>query len=162
MRKLSTAFLIAGVAVTVALAGCGGGGGGTTPPPPGGGQVIITGTVMDNRATPLPVAGVLVKLNGVVHGTDSTGAFSFTLSAPPATLITDRHFYISTRTISQTNYPSALSVKYGGINYSQNETADGAKIYIPDNVFTAASGTVSLGTITVTYNDPNNPPPPPF
>lgn len=168
MRKLSTAFLIAGVAFIVVLAGCGGGGGGggTTPPTPPPGQVIINGVVRDDRVLALPVQGVLVKLNGVVKATDANGAFSFTLSGPPATLIPipEAYFYVSTRTLNQTDYPDDFSVKYGNpaVPYSQLDTVDGAKIPIPINVFSATSGTVSLGVITVTYNDPNNPPPPPF
>jgi len=166
VRKLSTAFLIAGVAALVSLAGCGGGGGGgiTPPPPPPPGQVIITGVVTDNRATPLPVQHVLVKLNGVTVETNASGQFSFTLPSPPTTLIapTDAYFYVSTRILNQTDYADDFAVTYGALTYSQLETVDGAKIPIPSNVYSAASGTVSLGVISVIYNDPNSPPPPPF
>lgn len=168
MRKLSRAFLIAGIGLIVALTGCGGGGGGggsTDPDPPTPGQVIITGTVRDNRSTPQPVAGVLIKLNGQYYVTSSTGQFSVTLPGPPVTLpslMQDLHFYVSTRTLNQTDYSEFFSVRYNGQAYQQTETADGARIPIPSNVYSAASGTVSLGVITVTYNDPDNPPPPPL
>jgi len=165
VRKLSAAFLIAG-AVVVALAGCGGGGGGggSTNPPVNPGEVTITGRVMDTRSTPLGVQGVIVTLNGVPQYTAADGSFQFKLSGPPATIIapTEAYFYVSTRAINQTDYSQYYSVKYGTASYSQQDTPEGARIPIPSNVYQTASGTVSLGTITVTYYDPNNPPPPPY
>lgn len=163
MRKLSTVFLIAGAAVAVALAGCGGGGGGSSSPVTNPGQVIITGTVKDNQSTPHPVQGVLVKLNNTVVATNSQGQFSFTLPNPPAVQIapTDAYFYVSTRTLDQSFYPQDFGVIYNTVIYPQNVSTDGSKIPIPANVYSTASGTVSLGIITVKYNDPSGPPGPP-
>ena len=163
MRKLSTVFLIAGVAAAFALTGCGGGGGGNTPDTPDTpGQVTITGTVKDNRSTPQPIAGALVTLNGSTVSTNSSGQFSFTLPNPPAIQIPadQRYFYVSTRTLDQSTYSTVYGVIYNTVTYPQS-AVDGAQIPLPTNVITAASGTVSLGTITLKYTDPNGPPGPP-
>lgn len=171
MRKLSTALLIAGTAVVIALTGCGGGGGSSAPPVNNPGEVTVTGTVRDDRSNPLPVQGVTVWLNGEPRTTGADGTFSFTLSSPPALLIipTEAYFYVSTSAISQTDYPTQYGVIYDSttkVTYPQtSQTAlsgsTAAKIPIPSSVYNAAQGTVSLGVITVKFNDPTQPPRPP-
>ena len=170
MRKLSIAVLIAAIAVVVALTGCGGGGGGngskdpTTPPATG--TTIVKGTVVDNRKPAHAVANVVVDLGALETTTDANGQFSFNLGKDIAVSSlfadpTQAVFKISTRLLAPDQYPQ-VSVFYLGVGYEQVAENGGSSIPLPFEVYISVNVTKDLGTITVQFNDPSVPPPPPF
>jgi len=168
MRKLSIAVLIVGIAVAVALTGCGGGGGGGgTPTPPPTGNTIVTGTVVDNRNPARIVPGVVVKLGTLPEtSTDVNGRFSFNLGAGVAVSSlfaspVDAVFKVSTRLLAADQYPQ-VSVYYLGTPYPQIAENGGASIPLPFEVYASSGLTKDLGMVTVQFNDPTVPPPPPF
>ena len=166
MRKLSIAVLIVGIAVAFALTGCGGGGGGggTPTPPPPTGNTIVTGTVIDNRSPAHVVPGVVVTLGTLTQNTDASGKFSFNLGSNIMLLNFLPYPYnlvVSTRLLDQSQYPQ-VSVFYLGTGYPQDAGTGGAPIPIPAQFLAQQGVTVNLGTITVQFNDPTLPPPPPW
>jgi len=158
---MSRYCLVAGFVLLSLLAGCGGGGGGSTTvvtPPVTGTQ--ITGRVITSRdATGLAGVSVALGPNRTVQATTGAdGRFSLTLPAgstvallyynsnPPST------FSVSTAAL--TNYPIDQPAVYLGVSYPQD------RIEVPQSVWSAQTN--DLGIITVTYQDPNGPPLPPF
>lgn len=168
MRKWITALSLL-TALMIALTGCGGGGGGgggggTDPTPTG--NTIVKGTVVDNQTTPKPVANVIVTLGSLTTRTDSKGMFSFNLGSnvPVSSLFAtsyDANFKISTSLLDPNLYPQ-VSVFYRGVGYMQLADYGGATIPLPFEVYTASGVTSDLGTVTVQYSDPSEPPPPPY
>jgi hypothetical protein len=170
MRKLSIAVLIAAIAVMVALTGCGGGGGGgggggTPGPGPVTGNTIVTGTVRDNQSPAQAVANVVVDVGTLETRTDANGKFSFDLGSSIRLgdfLGNPFVFKVSTRLLAADQYPQ-VSVFYLGTGYEQIAANGGATIPINDfTLLMTQGGTVNLGQITVQFNDPRLPPPPPF
>ncbi len=169
MRKLSIAVLAAVMAMLMALTGCGGGGGGggsRSGGNTGSTNTIVTGTVVDNRTPAHAVANVVVTLGSMQTATDANGKFTFDLGANVAvsSLYSDpsqAYLKVSTRNLDQSQYPQ-VSVYYLGTGYEQIAENGGASIPLPFEVYTASGTTKSLGLVTVLYNDPSVPPPPPF
>lgn len=169
MRKLSIAILAAVVAMLMALTGCGGGGGGGSTSSSGGkgsNETIVTGNVVDNRTPAQAVANVVVTLGTMQTTTDAEGKFQFDLGPNVAVSSlfgapADASFKVSTRNLDQSQYPQ-VSVYYNHTGYEQVAENGGATIPLPFEVYAASGITKDLGTITVLYNDPNVPPPPPF
>ncbi len=168
-RSMITALALA-CALILALAGCGGGGGGGGGDTPGPtvGNTIITGTVVNQNGE--KVQGVKITLGDVPATqvskiTDANGRFRFDLGynalvyalyANPAFT----SFIVSTQGV--TNYPN-LPVIFGGTGYNQLE-GSGAYIPLPVSVLTGQGKQTDMGTITVrkSFDNPDEPPPPPF
>ncbi len=166
MRKLSIAILIAMLAAALVISGCGGGGGGGDKGEDDAtGDTIVTGIVKDNRSTPQPVAGVIVTLGSAgTQVTGEDGRFTFNLGTASVTslftYITDAYIKVSTKNAGE-DYPE-VSVLYKGTYYDQIWDDGGASIPLPTDVSVAQGGTKDLGTITVQYNNSENPPPVPW
>lgn len=170
-RSMITALALAS-ALILALAGCGGGGGGGggggDTPVDTIGNTIITGTVVNQNGE--KVQGVKITLGDIATTqvskiTDVNGRFRFdlgynvlvyTLYASPAYT----SFVVSTQGL--TNYPN-LPVMFGGTGYTQIE-GNGAYIPLPASVLAGQGKQTDMGTITVkkSFNNPDEPPPPPF
>lgn len=170
MRRCSIAAVAAAVLSLALLAGCGGGGGGAAPPPPTPGQTVITGRVISSQGG-TGVPGVLIKFGStaVVQAvSDATGNFSLNLGVVSGTVLQQYYpfppqtFQVDTTGAGE-NYPNFLPVQYEGQPYEQIPILGGASLPVPAGVLAApASGITSLGVITVTYSNPDEPPPPPF
>ena len=170
MRKLSTAFLIAGVVVVAALAGCGGGGGGGTPTPPPSTTFTVTGKVVDS-ASGNGVGGVIIKFGtaNLTTATASNGTFSIDTGVASAAVayagwVGTKTFTVSTENMPQPNsgsptssiYPTSFSVLYGfytGTNDYYSQSA----VTVPAEVLGGSKS--SLGTIKVLNYDQIPPPP---
>lgn len=175
MGRLSSILLIGGVLATLMVAGCGGGGGGnggdSPPPPPPPGTIVISGKVVSSQDQVTGVPGVTVSMGtpGYQYETtatsDADGNFSLSLpsgiTTPLNLYVTPPYdFRVSTATAGE-NYPAFLPVVFNLIRYGQDTGAGYASIPVPAAVLTTNTS-MSLGTIIVTYYDPENPPPPPF
>ena len=175
MRKLSTAVLIAGIVMTVALTGCGGGGGSTGAGTGGGGGVtgntIVIGRVVDDRTPAQPVKDVVIGLGSMTTNTGADGRFSFDLGSkiPLGDFLgspVNAFFKVSTRLLNQTDYPEVsvyYQVKIPGTGFPQIAENGGASIPISSFELLMASGvTNDLGTVILQYNDISQPPPIPW
>jgi len=154
----------------LALSGCGGGGGGGGSKSGGSGnttgQTVVTGTVLDDRNPPHAVANVIIALGAAgTTVTNASGKFTFNLGTMAVSgLFTDptqAYFKVSTHLLPSDQYPQ-VNVFYQGLGYEQIAENGGASIPLPFEVYLSQGVTSDLGTITVRYNDPLNPPPFPF
>ncbi len=170
MRKLSLAVLIAVLFAALGLAGCGGGGGSAGNKGGGGGgttgDTIVTGVVMDDRSPAQPVANVAITLGSAGSTvTNASGRFTFDVgTASVASLFgydpTRAYFQVSTHLLPTDQYPQ-VNVFYRGVGYEQIAELGGASIPLFEG-YAVQGTTYDVGTITVRYNDPANPPPFPF
>ena len=153
-------MLVVGVAVLVAVAGCGGGGGSSSSSGSSTttSQVVITGTIVSDQSGHPVVAGVKITFGTLTASSGQDGTFKITLPTGTTllTLFPSQSGYFSVDTSGITNFPTTRYVTYNGATYPQNQ------IPVPASVMAGTS--TSLGTIQVGYlnpNDSSNPPGPP-
>ena len=175
MRRVYSILLVGGVSAMLALAGCGGGGGGNggddPPPPPPPADVVISGTVVSsqNQATGVPGVEVSLGTPGYQYElkaiSDASGNFSMTL---PDVITTPLQLYVTipydfrvSTASAGSSYPAVLPVWYNAESYDQNPVMGYASIPVPAAVLVTTES-MSLGTIVVTFFDPDLPPPPPL
>ena len=174
MRRVYSILLVGGVSAVLALAGCGGGGGGNggnDPPPPEPEDVVISGTVVSSQNQATGVPGVEVSLGTAGYQyelkatTNASGNFSMTLpddKASPLQLYATIPFDFRVNTAGAgSSFPTFLPVWYNAVKYDQNPVMGYASIPVPAAVLVTTES-MSLGTIVVTFFDPNQPPPPPL
>lgn len=175
MRKLLIAVLAAGVAMMLALTGCGGGGGGTkggNPPPPATGSTIIQGTIKDTHSPARLMENVVVKLGALQTTTDASGKFKFNLgpNVTAASLLpadpAQQVIKVSTALLPADQYSQLAPVTYdypvAGTQYSQTAQNGGASLPLPMQVLFASGTTKTLDAITIKWRDPNSIPDPPY
>ena len=178
MGRLSSILVVGGVLVALVLAGCGGGtgggGNGNDPPPPPPGQIVIWGRVISSLdSTGVKDVRISVGTGGtpdeVTDLTDADGDFSIVLPSRALMLLdlyaTIPHDFRVSTTLAGENHPDSLPVAYNNPITQQTETAEQingvASFEVHADILTSTTSR-ELGTIIVTYYDPENPPPPPF
>jgi hypothetical protein len=154
MSKRNFVFMVALLAVSVALVGCGGGGGGVADnntPPITDTSRILTGSVISstNGKGVKDVVVRLVSLN-LFGKTAADGTFSIKV---PANTGLPVHLYVDTSLVAGA-YPAGNVVQYNGMQY------DPTMVDIPIGVLNEASNTI--GTITVFDYSGDTAPPPPY
>jgi|GEM_PF-1748946 len=170
MRKLSIAILVAGIALTSVLTGCGGGGGGGGSKgnnPPSSTDTIVTGNVIDTNGAKVPNVTVQIGALPAVK-TNAQGAFSINLGAGTRLidLFPAQNCSIIMSTESAGQYYPEAPITYPATapntTYNQIWSNGGATITIPYDLWGVSSQTINLGSFKVIYWDSSTAPPPPY